>query len=330
MKAIVWTKYGPPDVLQLQEVERPVPKDNEVLIKVHAATVTAGDCEARGLQFASWLGWPLRLYMGLRKPTRVKILGQELAGEIAAVGQNVTRFKEGDQVFAPTFFRFGAYAEYACLPEKYLHFKPTNMTFAEAATIPTGGMNGVHFLRVANVRAGERVLINGAGGSIGTYAIQIAKAWGAEVTAVDSTEKLAMLRSIGADHVIDYTKADFTRNGEMYDVIIDVVGKSPFSRSVRALRPGGRYVLGNPRLSGIFRGRWVSMTSDKKVIAETASYKAEEYAILIGLIEAGKLKAVIDRTYPLEQTAEAHRYVETGHKKGNVVIIIDDNLQPIA
>lgn len=265
----------------------------------------------------------MRLYIGLRKPTRVKILGQEVAGEIAAVGQDVTRFKEGDRVFAPTFFRFGAYAEYACLSEKYPHFKPGNMTFEEAATIPTGGMNGVHFLRVANVRAGERVLINGAGGSIGTYAIQIAKAWGAEVTAVDSTEKLAVLRSIGADRVVDYTKGDFTKSGETYDVIIDVVGKSSFSRSVRALRPGGRYMLGNPRLSGIFRGRLVSMTSDKKVIAETASYKAEEYAILIELIEAGKVKAVFDRSYPLEQTAEAHRYVEAGHKKGNVVIKIE-------
>jgi NADPH:quinone reductase-like Zn-dependent oxidoreductase len=197
------------------------------------------------------------------------------------------------------------------------------MTYEEAATIPTGGINGLHFLRTANVQSGQKVLINGSGGSIGTYAVQIARSFGAEVTAVDSAEKSAMLRSIGADNVIDYTQEDFTMSGETYDVIIDVVGKSSFSRSIRALKPNGRYVLGNPSLSGMIRGRWTSIVSDKKVIFEPARYRAEDYTFLKGLIEAGKIKSVIDRRYPLEQTAEAHKYVEKGYKKGNVVITVE-------
>ena len=322
MKAIVWTKYGSPDVLQLKEVEKPTPKDNEVLIKVYAATVTLADCELRSLNVPLWLGLPLRLYAGFIKPKRITILGQELAGEIEAVGKEVTKFKIGDQVFAPCLLHLGAYAEYKCLPEKYPVLKPANMTYEEAATIPTGGINGLHFLKVANIQPGERVLINGAGGSIGTYALQIAKSFGAEVTCVDSTEKLPMLRSLGAAHVIDYTQEDFTRNGESYDVIIDVVGISSFSRSVRALKPNGRYVLGNPSIVARVRGRWTPLTAGKQVIVAMAPYKAEYYAFLKELIAAGKLKSIIDKRYPLEQTAEAHRYVEGGHKKGNVVIEI--------
>src|SRR5215208_5609836 len=226
MKAIVWTKYGPPEALQLREVEKPTPRDNEVLIKVHAATVTFGDCEVRRLKLPLLISIPIRIYAGLIKPKRITILGQELAGEIEAVGRQVTRFKKGDPVFAATFFRFGAYAEYACLPETYLVLKPSAITYEESATVPTGGINGLHFLRAANIQPGEMVLINGAGGSIGTYAVQIAKSLGAEVTAVDSAEKLDMLRSIGADHVVDYTREDFTKSGERYDVIYDVIGKS--------------------------------------------------------------------------------------------------------
>jgi len=326
MKAIVWTKYGPPEVLQLKEVEKPTPKDNEVLIKVHAATVTAGNCELRSLSVPTLMQLPLRIYFGFRKPKRITILGQELAGEIEEVGKEVTQFKKGDQIFAPTLLRLGAYAEYTCLPEKYLVLKPANMTYEEAVTIPTGGINGLHFLRVANVQSEERVLINGAGGSIGTYAIQIAKSFGVEVTAVDSTEKLAMLRSIGVDQVIDYTKEDFTKSAETYDVIIDVIGKSSFSGSVRSLKPKGRYILGNVGLSGLIRGRWTPMSSEKKVITAVASYKSEDYTFLKKLIEAGKIKPVIDKRYPLEQTAEAHRYVEAGHKKGNVVITVQQSV----
>jgi NADPH:quinone reductase-like Zn-dependent oxidoreductase len=321
MKAIAWTNYGAPDVLELAEVEKPAPKDNEVLIKVYAATVTAGDCEMRRCKFPFWLWLPMRLYMGIFKPRR-SVLGQELAGEIDADGSAVTQFKKGDAVFGATLLYSSAYAEYVCLPETQLVIKPANITYEEAATIPTGGINGLHFLRKAHVQGGEKVLINGAGGSIGTYALQIAKSWGAEVTCVDSGAKLDMLRSIGADHVIDYTQEDFTKNSQTYDVIIDVVGKSSFSGSIRSLKQDGRYVLGVLTLPGVIRGLWTSMTSDKKVFFELARYETEAYAVLKDLIQAGKLKVVIDQRYPLEQIAEAHRYVEDGHKKGNVIITV--------
>jgi NADPH:quinone reductase-like Zn-dependent oxidoreductase len=323
MKAMVWTGYGPPDVLQLQEIEKPTPKDDEVLIKVHVATVTIGDCELRSMKGPILFTLMFRIYLGFIRPKRIIILGQELAGEIEAVGKEVTKFKKGDPVFAPCLLRLGAYAEYACLPEKYPVLKPASITYEVAATIPTGGINGLDFLRTGNVQAGESILINGAGGSIGTYAVQIAKTLGAEVTAVDSAEKLDLLRSIGADHVIDYTKEDFTKNGETYDVIIDVIGKSPFSRSIRSLKPNGRYVLGNPSISARIRVPLTPTASGKKVIIALASYKAEYYALLEELMEMGKLKPVIDRRYPLEQTAEAHRYVDEGHKKGNVVISVE-------
>ncbi len=329
MKAIVWTQYGPPDGLQLKEVAKPTPKDKEVLIRIYATTVTAGDCELRSFRFPLWLRLPIRIYVGLRRPRRISILGQELAGEIEAVGKEVTRFRKGDQIFAWTGFRLGAYAEYTCLPEDgVLAIKPSNMTYEEAAALPVGGLEAVHFLRKGTIQSGQKVLINGAGGSIGTLAIQLAKYFGAEVTGVDSTEKLDMLRSIGADQVIDYTQADFTKSGQTYDVIFDVVGKSSFSRSVRALRQNGRYLLGNPRPSQKVRGRWTSMRSSKKVIpwaARAASEITEDVHFLKELIEAGKIKSVIDRRYPLEQIAEAHRYVEQGHKKGNVVITVDHN-----
>jgi 2-desacetyl-2-hydroxyethyl bacteriochlorophyllide A dehydrogenase len=327
MKAIVWTKYGPPDGLQLQEVEKPTPRDNEILIRIHAATVTAGDCEARSLKFPIWLGLPMRIYVGLRRPKRIKILGQELAGEVEAVGQDVKLFEKGDQVFGTTGFGFGAYAEYICRPEKpeegVLAIKPANMTFEEAAAVPTGGLEALHFLRKGNIQSGQKVLINGAGGSIGTFAIQLAKHFGAEVTGVDSTGKLDMLRSLGADQVIDYTQEDFTKSGETYDVIFDVVGKSPFSRSIRTLKQNGRYLLANPKLSQMVRGQWISTRSSKQVISATASQKTEDLMFLRELIETGKLKSVIDRRYPLEQIAEAHRYVETGQKMGNVVITVE-------
>ena len=329
MKAIVWTKYGSPDVLQLKEVGKPTPKDNEVLVKIHATTVTAGDCELRRLKFPIWLWLPMRIYVGLRKPKRITILGQELAGEIESVGKDVKLFKEGDQVFAATGFGFGAYAEYTCLPEEpkemegLLAIKPANMTYEEAAAVPTGGLNALHFLRKGNIQSGQRVLINGAGGSIGTFAVQLAKYFGAEVTGVDSTRKLDMLRSIGADQVIDYTQEDFTKSGETYDVIFDVVGKGSFSCSKRSLKKKGFYLLANPGLSQMVRGRWTSMRSSKKVIFGAASPKTEDLIFLKELIEAGKIKSVIDRRYPLEQTAEAHSYVEKGHKKGNVVITLE-------
>ena len=330
MKAIIWTKYGPPDVLQLKEVEKPTPKEDEVLIRIYATTVTAGDCEARSLKFPILLlSLSMRIYVGLRKPKKITILGQELAGEIESVGKDVRLFKEGDQVFAATGFGFGAYAEYICLPEKpemaVLAIKPANMTYEQAAAVPTAGLEALHFLRKGNIQSGQKILINGAGGSIGTFAIQLAKHFGAEVTGVDSPRKLDMLRSIGADQVIDYTQEDFTKSGETYDVIFDVVGKSSFSGSVRSLEQNGRYLLVNPGLSHMIRGRWTSMRSSKKVIFGAASPKTEDLLFLKELIEAGKLKSVLDRRYPLEQTAEAHRYVETGQKMGNVIITVGHN-----
>jgi NADPH:quinone reductase-like Zn-dependent oxidoreductase len=329
MKAIVCTKYGPPDVLQLKEVEKPTPKTNEVLIKIYATTVTAGDCELRGLKFPPRLRLLMRIGFGFRGP-RKKILGQELAGEIEAVGKDVKLFKKGDQVFAALGFGMGAYAEYICLPEEpeemegVLASKPSNMTYEEAAAVPVGGLNALHFLRKGNIQSGQKVLINGAGGSIGTIAIQLAKYFGAEVTAVDSMRKLDMLRSIGADQVIDYTREDFTKSGETYDIIFDVVGKAPFTGSMRSLNENGIYLLGNGTISRSDRRRWTSM-SNKKAKDGSADYKTEHLVFLKELIEAGKMKTVIDRTYPLEQMAQAHTYVEKGGKKGNVVITVDHN-----
>jgi NADPH:quinone reductase-like Zn-dependent oxidoreductase len=329
MKAVVWTRYGTPDGLKLQEVEKPVPKDDEILIKIHATTVTAGDCEIRRLQLPLMLSFPVRLYAGLLRPKRMTILGQEFAGEVEEVGKHVNSFKKGDQVVGTTGLGFGAYAEYICLPgephnaQGALATKPTNSTYEEAAAVPTAGFEALHFLRRANIQRGKKVLIIGAGGSIGTFSIQLARYFGAEVTGVDSKEKLDVMRSIGANHVLDFTKEDYTNNGESYDLIIDVVGRNSVSRRLKLLKPDGYYFLAYPGLSDIILGMWTSMTSNRKFIISSAGQKKEELIFLKELIEAGKLKIVIDRTYPLEQIAEAHRYAESGHKKGNVVITIE-------
>ena len=325
MKAIVWTGYGPPDVLQLRDVAKPIPKANELLIKIRATTVTTGDCEMRNLRFPYWIRLPMRVFIGLRKPTRVTIPGTYLAGEVEAVGADVTRFRVGDPVFGTTLFVFGAYAEYVCVPEKgAMAIKPASVSYEEAAPVGLGGLEALHFLRIAALQPGEKVLINGAGGSIGTYGIQIAKHFGAEVTAVDSGEKLAKLRGVGADQVIDYTQQDFTANGQRYDVIFDIIGKSHFSRSVASLNPSGRYLIANPTgLTQFVRGKWTSRQSDKKVLFEMTNPTADDLAFLAGLMAAGKLRTVIDRSYPLEQVPDAHRYVESGQKVGNVVVTIE-------
>ena len=331
MKAIVWTKYGPPEVLELREVEKSAPKDNEVLIRIFATTVTAGDCEIRSLKFPVYLSLPMRLWRGFLKPRENSILGTELAGEIEAVGKDVKLFNVGDQVFGSAGLGFGANAEYLCLPEEPgemeggVAIKPANMTYEEAATVPFGGRDALHFLRKGKIQSGQKILINGAGGSIGTYAVQLAKHFGAEVTAVDSSGKLDMLLSIGADQVIDYTQEDFTKSGEIYDVIFDVVGTISFSRSERSITQNGTYLLANPLGSQMVRGPLTRMTSSKKVIMQTASPSTEDLNFLRELIEAGKIKSVIDRCYSLDQMAEAHRYVDTGEKKGNVVITMEHN-----
>jgi NADPH:quinone reductase-like Zn-dependent oxidoreductase len=325
MRASVINKFGPPDVFQIKDLEKPVPKDNEILIKIWATTVNSADCQLRDLRVPFWAWLPVRIWLGTRMPDL--ILGQELAGEVEAVGKAVNRFQPGDQVFGTAGFRLGAYAEYICLPAKpaagVLWPKPTNMTYVEAAVLSIGGPEALDFLKKANIQAGQSVLIVGAGGSIGTIAVQLARHFGAEVTGVDSAGKLEMLRSIGADHVIDYTREDFTKNGESYDVIFDVIGKTSFSDSLRSLNPNGYFLLGNPGLSHTLRGRWSQMKNGQKVIFRSESQSTEDFELLKELVEAGQIKTVIDRRFPLEQMADAHRYVETGQKKGNVVITLE-------
>ncbi len=322
MKAIVATKYGPPDVLQLKEVEKPTPKDNEVLIRIHATTVTSGDVRLRSSTWAPWFWLPSRIMFGLRTP-RKPIPGNELAGEIESVGKDVTLFRKGNQVFGImwTVAFGGGNAEYKCLPEDGAAIKPANTTYEEAAAVPIGGLTALHFLRKGDIQSGQKVLIFGASGSVGTFAVQLARYFGAEVTGVCSTTNIEMVKSLGADMVIDYTKEDFTKSGQTYDIIFDTVMKTSFSRCKSSLKQKGIYLTVDwPLLQAL----WTSMTSSKKLIWGIASERGD-LVFLRELIEAGKIKSVIDRSYPLEQTAEAHRYVEKGHKKGNVVITLEHN-----
>lgn len=317
MKAIVCTKYGAPDVLQLANVEKPTPKDNEVLIKIHATSATSGDARIRRAD-----PFIIRLIFGFKKP-RKSILGVIVAGEIEAIGKDVTKFKVGDQVFGTSGMRFGTYAEYITIPENgTLALKPKNMNYKEAAAIPFGATAALHFLRKAKIKKGQKVLIYGASGAIGTAAIQLAKTFGAEVTAVCSTANIELVKSLGAEKVFDYTKEDFSKSGEKYDVIFETVGKSSFSENIKSLNLKGCLLMASAGISQMLRGLLVSITSSKKVISGVIEENAEDMNHLKELIESGELKAVIDRSYPLEQTAEAHRYVDTGHKKGNVIITL--------
>ncbi len=324
MKAIVYTEYGPADVLHLQEVEKPTPKENEVLIKVHATSVTAGDCNARGFVFVPpGFGFMARIMFGLRKPKQ-PILGTELSGEIVEVGRDVKLFNNGDQVFGISE-KFGAYAEYICMAEDaVLVMKPANLTYIGAASIPFGANTALYFLRdMAKLQPGQKVLIIGASGCTGVYAIQLAKYYGAEVTGMCSTRNLELVRSLGAENVIDYTKEEFTQNGQTYDVILDMVpGKSSFWRYKSSLKSNGLYLAGAGGLESFAQMGWTGLTGSKRVIAGMAPDRVEDLVFLKELLKAGKLKPVIDRCYPLEQIPEAHRYADTGHKRGSVVITI--------
>ncbi|MCJ8010229.1 NAD(P)-dependent alcohol dehydrogenase [Paenibacillus sp. KQZ6P-2] len=305
MKAMVCTKYGSPDVLELQEIDKPVPKDNEVLVKIVTTTVNSGDCRVRGLRGPLLLRIAMQLIMGLRKP-RQPILGVELAGEIESTGKDVTKFRAGDRVFAFTGMKCGAYTEYICLHEDgLLAIKPDRVTFEEAAAVSFGGTTALHFFRKANIRQGQKVLIYGASGAVGTAAVQLAKYYGAEVTGVCSTANVGLVRSLGAGKVIDYSKEDFTKSGELYDMIFDAVGKSLKSNCRKALVPNGKYV------SVVGQG--------------VAKVLQEDLMLLKELMETGKLKPVIDRRYTLKKIPEAHRYVDQGHKKGSVVIIVAES-----
>ncbi|MEK4485768.1 NAD(P)-dependent alcohol dehydrogenase [Psychrobacillus sp. FSL H8-0484] len=325
MKAIVCTKYGPPNVLQLKEVEKPTPKENEILVKVKATTVTAGDIRVRSftVPLSFWL--PARIALGFRRPQKA-ILGMELAGEVESVGEDVKLFKKGDQVFAASQAGFGAYAEYKCLSEDGpVSFKPSNLTYEEAAAIPIGARTALYYLRKANIQSGQKVLVYGASGSVGTYAVQIAKFFGANVTGVCSTTNLELVKSLGADQVIDYTAEDFSIKGETYDVIFEAVNKSSFSACMKSLKKDGTYLNVTIPLPGI-NMLWTKLTSSKKLIlSQNSPENSEALNFLKELVESGKLKVVIDRSYEIEEIVEAHRYVEKGHKKGNVVITVEHN-----
>jgi NADPH:quinone reductase-like Zn-dependent oxidoreductase len=331
MKAIVYTEYGSPDVLHLQEVTTPTPKDNEVLIRVYATTVNYGDVIARDFKHVSprqfnmpsffWL--PARLAFGFNKPKN-PILGSEFAGKIAAIGNTVTQFKIGDAVFGYRGQNMGADAEYVCMPENGLvTLKPTNMTYEEAAAVPYGALTALTLLRKAHIQPGQKVLINGASGGIGSYAIQLAKYFGAEVTGTCSTPRIGLVKSLGADKVIDYTRDDFTRNGDTYDVIFDVLGRVSFARCKKSLTSDGRLMYASFKMPQLLQMLWTSLTgSRKKVVCALSNETPADLAFIKELVEAGHLKSVVDKSYPLEQAAEAHRYFENGHKKGSVILTV--------
>jgi NADPH:quinone reductase-like Zn-dependent oxidoreductase len=328
MKAVVFTEYGSPDVLKLKEVEKPTPKDNELLIRVYATPVGFGDTlllnfkaiSPRKFSMPTPLWLPVRMMFGFRKP-KVNVLGGEFAGKVEAVGSAVKLFKAGDDVFGYRGMSMGANAEYLCVAENGLvAIKPTNMTYEEAASISYGGITALCLLRKANIQRGQKVLINGASGSIGSHALQLAKYYGAEVTGVCGTPRVEMVKALGADKVIDYTKEDFTKNGETYDLIFDVLGKSSFSRSWRSLKQNGRYLLASFKTRQVLQMLWTSRFGSKKVICAMSSERPEDLRFIKELAEAGKIKSHVDRCYPLEQTADAHRYVESGHKMGRVII----------
>ena len=324
MKAILYQQYGPPDVLQMADIAKPIPKPNEILIKTYATTVTSGDWRVRSLTVPAGFGWMTRLVFGVSRP-RQPILGSELAGVVESVGAAVSRFKVGDAVFAFSDARMGCYAEYKCMPQDgAVACKPLGLSYGEAAALSFGGTTALDFLRRAKLQRGESVLINGASGAVGAAAVQLARHFGAHVTAVCGTANMAWVRALGASQVIDYTQEDFTQNGQTYHVIMDTVGTAPFSRCQASLRDGGRLLLVLAGLADMLHAPWASLTSGKRVIAGPVSVRAEDLPLLAELATTGAFKAVIDRRYRFEQMVEAHRYVDSGRKKGNVVVMLGD------
>ena len=323
MKAIVYERYGPPDVLELKELEKPTPKRDELLVKVRATTVTTADWRARSLEMPPGFGFMGRLFFGISKP-RQPILGMELSGDVEAVGEDVKTFKAGDQVFAFTGVSMGCHAEYRCVREAgAVALKPANLSYEEAAALSFGGTTALDFFRRGKLASGEKVLVNGASGCVGSACVQLARHFGADVTGVSSTTNVELVRSLGARHVVDYTQEDFTKNGETYDVIVDTVGTAPFSRCERSLNDGGRLLQVLGSLGDLLQAPWVSLTSRKKVIAGPAAERVEDLRLLASLAESGEFKPVIDVRYPFERMADAHRRVDTGHKRGNVVVVLD-------
>ena len=324
MKAILYQQYGPPDVLQMADIAKPIPKPNEILIKTYATTVTSVDWRVRSLTVPAGFGWMTRLVFGVSRP-RQPILGSELAGVVESVGAAVSRFKVGDAVFAFSDARMGCYAEYKCMPQDgAVACKPPGLSYGEAAALSFGGTTALDFLRRAKLQRGESVLINGASGAVGAAAVQLARHFGAHVTAVCGTANMAWVRALGASQVIDYTQEDFTQNGQTYHVIMDTVGTAPFSRCQASLRDGWRLLLVLAGLADMLHAPWASLTSGKKVIAGPVSVRAEDLPLLAELAATGAFKAVIDRRYRFEQMVEAHRYVDSGRKKGNVVVMLGD------
>lgn len=322
MKAIVYEAYGSPDVLKLKEVAKPIPKSNEVLIKVHATTVTTGDWRVRSLNLPPGFGFLGRLIFGILKP-RQPILGSEIAGVIESVGKDVSKFKAGDAVFSFSDAAMGCHAEYRCMGEDApIALKPSNMSFNESAPLSFGGTTALSFLRRANLKTGDKILINGASGGVGTAAVQLAKHFGAVVTAVCSTPNVELVKSLGADDVIDYLKEDFAKNGLKYDVIMDIAGNAPYSRSKGSLVERGYLLMVLAGLFDLLQAPWISMVTGIRTVVGPAFGKAEDLRYLAQLAESGKFKTIIDKCYPFEKMADAHRHVDTGHKRGNVVVIV--------
>lgn len=336
MKAVIYTQYGAPDVLHLADVPTPSPKDNEILIRVRATPVNFGDVIARKFSSISprqfsmpSIFWVFaKIAMGLRKPNK-QILGSEFAGDVAAVGKAVTRFKVGDPVFGYRAMNFGANAEYLCIPEdSIVALKPANVSYEEAAAVPYGALTALSLLRKVDIQPGQHVLINGASGAIGAYALQLAKHFGARVTGVCGTPRMEMVEALGADRVIDYTREDFTQSGETYDLIVDIPGKGSFGRAKRVLKPNGRYLYASFKMKQVAQMLWTSLRGGKRVICALSDEKPSDLTLIKDLVEAGAIKAMIDRSFPLEQTAEAHRYLEGGERRGQIVITVADNPEP--